>query len=86
MEYMINREKLIKDRIAQLKSYAKENNLKAVFRNKTTNAGDFTFFIYKPEGGRYLVGFDGMWKTCDKDISFKHCYESTIKFIENYGK
>ena len=86
MEFTINRDKLIKDRVNQLKSYAKENNLKVVFRNKTTNAGDFTIFIYKPEGGRYLVGFDGIWKTWDKEFSFNHCYELAIKYIEDNRK
>ena len=46
--------------------------------------GDFTFFVYKAEGGRYIVGFDGYWKTWDKNLSFNKCYNYTVNFIETY--
>ena len=84
MEFKVNRENSIKNKIDNLKNLAKEHNLKVVFRNKTTNAGDFTFFVYKAEGGKYIVGFDGYWKTWDKNLSFNKCYNYTVNFIENY--
>ena len=60
--------------------------LKIVFRDRTTNSGDFTFFIYdKKKQNRYLVGYDGDWDTKDdENTSFKSCLEATYEYIENY--
>ena len=64
----------VKNSVENLRAYAKLHGLKLVFRNTTTNAGDFCFFIYKAGiCGRYLVSFDRCW-------DFAH------KFISNYDK
>lgn len=63
---------------------AEEKGLKLIFRNRNTNTGDFTFFIYDKDVKKsYLVGFDGYWNS---DPSFDKCLEMTKKFIENYKK
>ena len=75
--------------VNNLREYAKTHGLKLVFRNATTNAGDFCFFIYKPGADgyrtRYLVGYDGSWGApVSSNISFEKCWESAHKFISNY--
>ena len=79
----------IKNSVDNLREYAKKHGLKLVFRNATTNAGDFCFFIYKPHFGgyhtRYLVGYDGSWDADrNSDISFDRCWDAAHKFISNY--
>ena len=79
----------MKEAINNLREYAKTHGLKLIFRNATTSAGDFCFFIYKSgfEGyhTRYLVGYDGYWSApVTSNISFEKCWESAHKFISNY--
>ena len=77
----------VKNSVENLRAYAKLHGLKLVFRNITTNAGDFCFFIYKMTGGRYLVGYDGSWNAAPNDnISFEKCWNAAHKFISNYDK
>lgn len=74
--------------INNLREYAKTRGLKLVFRNATTNAGDFCFFIYKagPVKSRYLVGYDGSWNApTNSNISFDRCWDAAHKFISNYN-
>jgi hypothetical protein len=79
----------IKNSVDNLRAYAKLHGLKLVFRNVTTNAGDFCFFIYAPKYNgyhtRYLVGYDGYWDVPSSDnISFEHCWDAAHKFISNF--
>ena len=79
----------MKDAVNNLREYAKAHGLKLVFRNVTTNAGDFCFFIYKPgfEGyhTRYLIGYDGYWgEPITSNTSFEKCWDDAHKFISNY--
>lgn len=78
----------VKNSVDNLRAYAKLHGLKLVFRNTTTNAGDFCFFIYKAGiCGRYLIGYDGSWDADPRDtISFDRCWDSAHKFISNYDK
>lgn len=77
----------IKNSVENLRKYAKSHGLKLVFRNVTTNAGDFCFFIYKPGRSGYLVGYDGSWNVpANLNISFDHCWDAAHKFISNYDK
>ena len=72
------------EKIEYIQNLAEEKGLEVKFRNKTTNAGDFAFFIYdKSALSSYLIAYDGSWD--DKD-DFDNCYEQTIKYIENYKK
>ena len=74
--------------VNEIKEFAKNNDLNVSFRfaNYSRNSGDFTFFIYdKKKQKRYLVGYDGNWKSKEDDFdSFKNCALDTIKYIENY--
>ena len=79
----------IKNSVDNLREYAKKHDLKLVFRNHTTNAGDFCFFIYKANyqghHTRYLIGYDGDWSAeRNSDNSFESCWNSAHKFISNY--
>jgi hypothetical protein len=81
----------VKNSVENLRAYAKLHGLKLVFRNVTTNAGDFCFFIYAPKwrgyNTRYLVGYDGSWNVDPRDtISFDSCWNAAHKFISNYDK
>ena len=79
----------IKNSVDNLREYAKLHGLKLVFRNTPTNAGDFCFFIYKPNFSgyhtRYLVGYDGYWNSNYNDnTSFDRCWDAAHAFISNY--
>lgn len=74
----------VKNKINEVRNLAKRHNLKLVFRDKTTNAGDFTFFFYKPEGGRFLVGIDGLWKTNYEELTFESCYDFAKRWVKCY--
>ena len=79
----------VKNSVNNLREYAKRKGLKLVFRNITTNAGDFCFFIYAPKWHgyhtRYLVGYDGSWNAAPtENISFEKCWDAAHKFISNY--
>lgn len=78
--------KNVKVSVDNLREYATSRGLKLVFRNVTTNAGDFCFFIYKAGiSGRYLVGYDGSWNVpANSNISFDKCWDAAHKFISNY--
>jgi len=79
--------KNVKVSVDNLREYATSRGLKLVFRNTTTNAGDFCFFIYKMTGGRYLVGYDGSWNAAPtENISFEKCWEAAHEFISNYDR
>ena len=75
-----------KTQVKDVINAGKEKNLKIVFRDRTTNSGDFAFFIYdKKKQDRYLVGYDGDWRAKDdENTSFKSCIEATYEYIENY--
>ena len=78
----------IKNSIKNLKDYAKSKGFKIVWRNVTTNCGDFCIFIYNLNTGyhsRYLVGFDGDWDATD-NRSFDNCLEAAHEYIRNYNK
>ena len=80
-------EKTYKEEVQEVTNLAKEKGLTIVFRDRTTNTGDFCFFIYdKKKQKRYLVGYDGNWKASNTtgDYDFEHCLNQTIKYIENY--
>lgn len=67
-------------RIDQLRKFADNFNLLVTFRDKKTNAGDFTIFIYRPEESRYAVGFDGYWSDYN-ELSFESCIYQAFKWI-----
>ena len=68
--------------VSYCQDLAQKKGLKIVFRNRKTNQGDFCFFIYdKNKQKNYLVGYDGDW---NGNISFQHCAEQTIKYIQDY--
>ena len=75
-----------KTQVEDVINAGKEKNLKIVFRDRTTNSGDFAFFIYdKKKQDRYLIGYDGDWNAKDdENTSFKSCIEATYEYIENY--
>lgn len=75
-----------KDLVKETQDLAKEKGLEVKFRNRKMNTGDFCFFIYdKRKQQRYLVGYDGDWDVKDDDtLSFKSCYEKTLKYIKEY--
>ena len=84
----INSIKISKDNYKEVVNYIKskaiDKGLKVVFRNKKLDSGDFCFFIYnKKKQDRYLVGYDGYWDE-NSIVSFEHCAEQTIKYIEDY--
>lgn len=70
-QYMLNLIKLI------------ESPLTIKFRDKETNYGDFTIFIYdKSKKSSYLIGYDGYW---DKyQPTFETCAKEAIDFIKKY--
>lgn len=79
----------VKNSVDNLREYAKQKGLKLVFRNVTTNAGDFCFFIYAPKWHgyhtRYLIGYDGYWSANYNEVtSFDRCWDAAHKFISNY--
>jgi len=76
------------DIINYLKDMGSIKGLEIKFRNKTTNSGDFTIFIYdKSIKKNYLVGFDGDWSAKpDDDISFIQCAKMAEKYINDYKK
>lgn len=75
----------VKNSVENLRDYAKTRDMRLVFRNTPTNAGDFCFFIYKQGRSGYLVGYDGSWNVpANSNISFENCWESAHKFISNY--
>jgi len=79
----------VKNSVDNLREYAKKKGLKLVFRNVTTNAGDFCFFIYAPKCNgyhtRYLIGYDGYWSAnYNEPTSFDRCWDAAHKFISNY--
>ena len=79
----------IKNSVNNLREYAKKKGLKLVFRNVTTNVGDFCFFIYAPKchgyHTRYLIGYDGYWSAnSNESTSFDRCWDAAHKFISNY--
>ena len=79
----------VKNSVNNLREYAKKKDLKLVFRNATTDAGDFCFFIYAPKchgyHTRYLVGYDGYWSAnYNEATSFDRCWDAAHKFISNY--
>ena len=79
----------VKNSVGNLREYAKQKGLKLVFRNVTTNAGDFCFFIYAPKWHgyhtRYLIGYDGYWSAKPNEVtSFELCWKAAHEFISNY--
>ena len=78
----------IKNSVNNLREYAKKKGLKLVFRNVTTNVGDFCFFIYAPKchgyHTRYLIGYDGYWSAKPNEVtSFELCWKAANEFISN---
>ena len=78
----------VKNSISNLKEYAKSKGFKIVWRNATTNCGDFCIFIYDLNTGyhtRYLVGYDGYWSSTN-EYSFNNCLKAAYEYIRNYKK
>lgn len=72
------------NKIKELEKYAKEKGYdKVVFRDRKTNSGDFTIFLYNKKivEKRYCVGFDGEWKG---EFNFDYCLDQAYKYIDNY--
>lgn len=67
-------------RIDQLRKFADNFNLLVTFRDKKTNAGDFTIFIYRQGESQYAVGFDGYWSDYN-ELSFESCIYQAFKWI-----
>lgn len=81
----------VKNSVDNIKEYAKSMGFKVVFRNVTTNAGDFCFFIYRTGYRRYhtkyLIGFDGYWNADrSTSTSFDRCRDAVHAYISNYNK
>ncbi len=76
----------IENSINNLKDFAKSRGMKVVFRNHTTNCGDFCIFIYDSKmfgfHTRYLVGYDGSWDANHKQ--FDDCWEMAMDYIRKY--
>lgn len=88
-EYLLSKEnpKLApeswEEKVEAAKEEAKAKGLVLKFRNKPTNAGDFTFFIYdKSVKNGYLVGYDGGWNS--STYNFDKCLELTLDYIRKY--
>lgn len=77
-----------KNKIAKLEKYAKEHGYdKIVFRDRTTNQGDFCIFLYnkKIQPKRYCVGFDGEWTAkSDTQWNFDNCIQAAYEYIDSY--
>lgn len=77
-----------KNKVAELEKYAKEHGYdKVVFRDRTTNQGDFCIFLYnkKIQPKRYCVGFDGEWSAkADTQWNFDNCIQAAYKYIDSY--
>ena len=84
-EYETSKSELsVKNKINEVRSIAKANNLKIVFRDKKVFDGDFTFFVYNSEGGRFLIALSGLWKTDHEELTFDSCYDFIKGWIKHY--
>ncbi len=80
-------EKNPKQTINHLKDLCKDKGLTIKFRDKESNAGDFTIFIYdKSVKPGYLVGYDGYWDPKYSNYTFKKCAQLALEYINNYKK
>lgn len=78
---------IAQEKVDEVKKFAKSRGFKVIFRNISTNTGDFHFFIYRPGFNgyhtKYLIAYDGYWDVPEYDAeSFDICIEKVKEYIK----